>query len=229
MKSVSHQIAALCCAVDVHFPLLSTIGSVLLPLNVSGRQIKRQHKLESITSQDSCIQPWITEFTDLSPWLTSYYVKSVAFHLANICLIIVCLSPFGLLVKFIIINRSYWGGVSLGNIGTQCCSCYTTFALGMLTNSWCMGICRRLCSRAQPTSLAKKHWSNILSAFVWALPEQGAASATCKIGFNCIWSQNFWARFHSVRVFFIVVTRFEKLNNIHMSLHQQSQVWNLFV
>lgn len=47
-------------------------------------------------------------------------------------------------VKFIVISRSYCGGVPLGDIGTRrfCSPVTWCFHLGMLTNSQCMGLCR---------------------------------------------------------------------------------------
>lgn len=68
----------------------------------------------------------------------TWYASRTLFHLTKIlCLCImwhvtVCLSSSDLLVKFIVINRSYCGGVPLGDIGTRrfCSPCYVMFSFG---------------------------------------------------------------------------------------------------
>lgn len=80
--------------------------------------------------------------TGLYIWNTyiiyTWYASRTLFHLTKIlCLCImwhvtVCLSSSDLLVKFIVINRSYCGGVPLGDIGTRrfCSPCYVMFSFG---------------------------------------------------------------------------------------------------
>lgn len=142
-------------AVDVHFPLLSSITSFLLSLNVIGGRIGAP---AATRPYYFCID--MSGHLTHSAWLNTVYkkrrsnakVKRVGGHegkealcftsqnirrrmfsLLCFCIlwhVTVCLSPFDLLVKFIVINRSYWGGVPLGNIGTQHFCSPVTFLFG---------------------------------------------------------------------------------------------------
>lgn len=173
MKCVSHQIAAFfrwCCGCSFSSTKLNCLRSAASKCQWStnggtGRNsFILLHTSYSLTKND-CIEMSgfllsVVQVDIMQHRIWRTRGQSAIFHPQNIFSPLILhhvthhhmsISPWFSLVKFIVINRSYWGGVPLGNIGTQCfCSPVTwRFSLGMLTNSWCMGICRRLCSRRE--------------------------------------------------------------------------------
>lgn len=97
------------------------------------------------TWAEHCGTSWCTQW-DFHTWglhkIHISYIHNITsrtlFHLTKIlCLCImwhvtVCLSSPDLSVKFIVISRSYCGGVPLGDIGTRrfCSPCYMMFSFG---------------------------------------------------------------------------------------------------